>query len=232
MIDFFKNDQYKQLYQNFMLDLAEINLETTKHLSMPFLPSIHQASEVAVIGLETRGWGSKYNFQQLLTDSTPDQIAQSSLNIYKAVSAKQIKGKSKFWWLMREIKDLIGQDAMWLNFYAFDFKNTSIRKSKDDALIKLIDDYSVKKLTLEIQLSKPKTLIFCGKFHGNLTSVKNLLLQGNQPEIIKSGDYFIQQWGEYRACRIPHPAAPAVKDKGTIIKEQLDKVKEYLTNNM
>ncbi|SET62051.1 hypothetical protein [Thorsellia anophelis] len=227
MTDFFKHDPYSKLYQDFMHELAEKHLEATEGLSMPFLPNIQQTSDVAVIGLETRGWGSKYNFQQMLTENKPiEEIAQSSLGIYQGVLNREIKGK--FWWLMREVKKVVDQEPMWLNFYAFDYNKTSIRKSKNKELIALIDKYSAEKLILEIELTKPKALIFCGKFHGNLTQVKNALLQGKQPEIIKPGDYFIQQWGDYRVCRIPHAAAPAVKDKGTIIKEQLDKVREYL----
>ena len=221
-------DKYNDNYITLMIELERLNDKEVNSLSYPFIPIINHDTEIAIIGLETKGWIDNLG-NAFSTGISFHEIALSSMSGYQRVLNYETKlPKSKFGLLRQEIKSITGHDPQWFNFFAFDFNSDSIAKCKNKTMHDIIVEYSIKKLAFEIKLTNPKVLFFAGSYYGNFNKLANLLTSTRKR--IVSGKYFSEEWDERIIFRIPHPAS-RVLSKGQIIKDSINLAKKYLNKN-
>lgn len=184
-------------------------------MSAPFIPSFNNdfnqtKNRVVLVGQETNGWhGDLYT--AIKSDESIASLVEKSQKSHDRLSVSKNE-RSVFLKFMSRIKECNDkQFVQWLNFYTFDFKNSSLHRLKkiDNALYEELVEFSVLLLSEQIKALNPKIIFFAGQYHGNYPKLESMMnLESNYSLEDKSSGLNVKVWNdEILIVRIPHPGS-------------------------
>lgn len=189
------------------------------HISSVFVPHFDESfgstkNRVVIVGQESRGWQKRLS--ELTVDNPDfDDMISRSRNRHK-VLYESAPGKSKFLQYVKRIKDANQQQPVqWLNFYMCDYKRKSFNslnnsKRGNVRLFEYLRDESVKNLSQQLTLLKPRVIFFVGGYHNNFPLLQQKLQVQSQPLILKQPveKLSLSIWNNQTlVLRLPHPSA-------------------------
>lgn len=221
----------EQLLQRY-LEIVKANQEfldstlTVEKLSKLFLTPVPDGYEnaknkVRVVGRETR-----HTLDVKYDEIGIERLLKQNLTIYRdyLVNRKTKHGKAFFKFLVK-VENRVGKGGViWSNIYSLNYKGKHVQNLKDEKLIKGIEKVSEELLKAQIEILKPKTIIFAiGKdgYSALDSYFDGLILKNTQDSHqFKSKHFkaFILDKLCNQCYRIHHPSATRLGKKGENIK--------------